>query len=124
MSAAASGYAEGGGGKKWQMSRPNDLEASVFAGKNEEWARWKEQVQDYAETIHGGLKHCLETIGDAKAEVTDTTFKAAGVLEEEWKQDTPEAKDRSGIRAKKGPRVCKREQCLRSMAKPLNEVPA
>ena len=35
VGAAASGHGDGGGGKKWQMSRPKDLEAAVFTGKDE-----------------------------------------------------------------------------------------
>ena len=69
---------DGGSGKKWQMSRPKDLEASIFTGKDEEWPKWKEQMQDYVDAIHAGLKQCLVVAGNAKAEITETTFKAAG----------------------------------------------
>ena len=76
----------GGGEKKWRMSSPKDLEASIFSGKEEDWPRWREQIQDYVEAVHGGLKHVLEIVGDHKKEVTETTFKEAELLDEEWKQ--------------------------------------
>ena len=80
-----SGFGGGCGEKKWRMSSPKDLEASIFSGKEEDWPRWREQIQDYVEAVHGGLKHVLEIVGDHK-EVTETTFKEAELLDEEWKQ--------------------------------------
>ena len=45
------GLQGGGREKKWELSRPKHLEPSLFNGKEEDWPKWKEEVQDYAEAV-------------------------------------------------------------------------
>ena len=70
------------------MSRPKDLEPTVFAGKEEEWPKWKEGLFDYAEAVQPGLKWLLEVMGaKAKEAITpELCVKHSWCNQEEWKQ--------------------------------------
>ena len=42
---------KGGKGSPWQMTRPKDLLPEVFSGKDEDWPKWKEDIEDYVHSI-------------------------------------------------------------------------
>ena len=67
-----------GGGKKWLMTRLKDLDPGTFTGKEEEWPRWKDEIEDYAEAFQPGLKHALEMSADYKGVVTEKVFMDGG----------------------------------------------
>ena len=46
--------------QKWEMSRPKDMEPAMFGGKDELWAKFKEDLMDYADAVHPGIKIQLE----------------------------------------------------------------
>ena len=73
-----------GTGNKWKLSRPKDIEPSIFGGK-EDWAKWKEELEDYADAVHGGLKHALSNTLKISEEVTEDRLKRGGGFEgTEW----------------------------------------
>jgi hypothetical protein len=43
------GKGHGGDSGGWQFARPKDLAPNTFSGKEEEWAAWRESVEDYAD---------------------------------------------------------------------------
>ena len=45
---------------KWEMSRPKDMEVNTFTGKEELWPKFREELIDYAEACHPGIKSQLE----------------------------------------------------------------
>ena len=45
---------------KWEMSRPKDMGPATFGGKDELWAKFKEDLMDFADAVHPGLKIQLE----------------------------------------------------------------
>ena len=55
---------------KWELSRPTDMGPSVFNGKEESWAKFKEELMDYADAVHPGIKLQLEWTLKQKDEVT------------------------------------------------------
>ena len=61
---------KGKGGNKWELSRPNDIEHSAFDGKDESWPKWKEELEDYVDAVHGGLKHAFGPTLKISEEVT------------------------------------------------------
>ena len=67
----------------WTLTRPKDLVPDVFNGKEEEWLRWKEATEDYAEAVHPGLKHAMAEAARAKDEITYRE-QLTGVQESEW----------------------------------------
>ena len=38
---------ERGEKSKWSLTRPKDMDPGVFSGKEEEWPRWKEALEDF-----------------------------------------------------------------------------
>ena len=40
----------------WQLNRPKDMEPNHFSGKDEEWSKWKEEIEDFMDAVHPGLK--------------------------------------------------------------------
>ena len=54
---------------KWEMSRPKDMEPATFGGKDELWAKFKEEQKDFADAIHPGLKIQLEWTLTRKEEI-------------------------------------------------------
>jgi len=67
----------------WTLTRPKDLVPDVFNGKDEEWLRWKEATEDYAEAVHPGLKHAMAEAARANDEITYRE-QLTGVQESEW----------------------------------------
>ena len=45
---------------KWELSRPKDMEQDIFHGKEEAWSKFKEDLMDYADVVHPGVKLQLE----------------------------------------------------------------
>ena len=60
--------------KKWQLTRPKDMEAGTFSGKDEEWPKWKEEMEDYIESVHPGLKVALTAMAKTSSEVTQQSL--------------------------------------------------
>ena len=60
------------------MTRLKDLDPGTFTGKEEEWPRWKDEIEDYAEAFQPGLKHALEMSADYIGVVTEKVFMDGG----------------------------------------------
>ena len=58
-----------------------DMKPNVL-NKDEEWRRWKSDVEDYTEEAFAGMKDMLEKVKDAEAEVNEEWF--TGTKEEWW----------------------------------------
>ena len=56
---------------KWELSRPKDMDPTVFSGKEEAWAKFKEELMDYADAVHPGIKLQLEWTLKSKEEITE-----------------------------------------------------
>ena len=39
---------------KWELSRPKDMDPDIFSGKEEAWTKFKEDLMDYVDAVHGG----------------------------------------------------------------------
>lgn len=57
-------------GNKWELYRQKDIEPNTFDGKGENWTKWKEEIEDYADVVHEGLKHALHNALKASECVT------------------------------------------------------
>ena len=55
---------------KWEMSRPKDMEPATFGGKDEVWAMFKEDLMDFVDAVHPGLKLQFEWTLRQKEEIT------------------------------------------------------
>ena len=55
---------------KWEMSRPKDMEPAMFGGKDDLWAKFKEDLMDYADAVHPGIKIQLEWTLRQREEIT------------------------------------------------------
>ena len=55
---------------KWSLTRPKDMDPGIFSGKDEEWPKWKEALEDYVEAVHPGLKLALVEMSKTDGEVT------------------------------------------------------
>ena len=60
--AAGGGGKEGKGKGGWQMTRPKDLIPNMFDGKEDEWANWKESVEDYIDKIKPCMKQLMTLV--------------------------------------------------------------
>ena len=58
---------------------------SQSTGNEEEWPKWKEEIEDYIEAVHPGLKHAIILTSKAKEEVTEKTLRDEEYVWEEWK---------------------------------------
>ena len=56
---------------KWELSRPKDMDPTIFSGKEEAWPKFKEELMDYADAVHPGIKLQLEWTLKAKEEITE-----------------------------------------------------
>ena len=72
-----------GSKKKWDLTRPKDMEPEKFVGKDEDWLQWKEATEDYADAAHPGLKHAMGVAAKVGGPITDRS-QLSGVLDEEW----------------------------------------
>ena len=86
LESAGSGPSLGAGKakEKWQLSVPKDMQPSEFTGKEEEWKRWKEEMEDYIEAVHPGMKLVLKVTTKGSEEVLNTDFQKAGFNDGEW----------------------------------------
>ena len=76
-------------GNKWELSRPKDIEPSSFDGKEENWAKWKEEIDDYADAVHEGLIHALQTTLKISECVTQNLLEThGGFIGAEWSKST------------------------------------
>ena len=55
---------------KWEMSGPKDMEPSTFGGKDDLWAKFKEDLMDFADAVHPGIKVQLEWTLRQREEIT------------------------------------------------------
>ena len=72
----------GSGGKGWQLTRPTDMDPAEFTGKDEEWLRWKESMEDFLDAVHPGLKQVLNIAATTRDQKTDRL--QMNVTEDEW----------------------------------------
>ena len=69
----------------WQMTRAKDLIPSMFDGKEEEWAAWKESVEDYIDKIQPAMKILMKRVSTSKVEITKTVIETDfGHVEGQW----------------------------------------
>lgn len=59
---------------KWELSRPKDMDPSFFNGKEESWGKFKEELMDYADAVHPGIKLQLEWTLKQKEEITEAVI--------------------------------------------------
>ena len=57
--------------KKYEMTRPKDMEPSVYSGKDEEWSQWKEGIEDYLDIVHPSLKAAMTAMAKQKSEIIE-----------------------------------------------------
>ena len=55
------------------MTRPTDLAPGTLA-KEEEWKRWKEDIEDYVDVVTPGMKQILKVVGKTKDTVEKEFF--------------------------------------------------
>ena len=70
--------------EKWQLSIPKDMQPSVFSGKDGEWKRWKEELEDYVEAVHPSLKFVLKEVTKLTEEILKTDLTKIGCGDDEW----------------------------------------
>ena len=71
---------------KREMSRPKDMEPSAFGSKEDQWPKFREDLMDFAEAVHPGLKVQLEYTLRQKDEITSFLMRGnpLGSTEEDW----------------------------------------
>ena len=57
------------GKKRYDLTRPKDMEPEKFIGKDEDWLQWKEAIEDYADAVRPGLKNAMAVASDLKATI-------------------------------------------------------
>ena len=72
--------------KKWEMSRPEDMELLSFGAKEEQRPRFREPLKDYAEACHPGIKYQLEYTLKQKVGITHQVLQGSplGCADESW----------------------------------------
>ena len=66
--------------QKWHLTRPKDLTPGTLT-KEEEWKRWKEDIEDYVDAVTPGMKEILKLVGKAKDTVEKEFFCKNGMVE-------------------------------------------
>ena len=68
------------------MSRPKDMELLSFGAKEELWPKFREQLKDYAEACHPGIKYQLEYALMQKVGITHQVLQGSplGCADEFW----------------------------------------
>ena len=61
---------------RWEMSRPKDMEPSSFGSKEEQWPKFREDLMDFADAVHSGMKVQLEWTLRLREEVAQTVLEA------------------------------------------------
>ena len=71
---------------KWELSRPNDMEPDIFSGEEEAWSKFKEDLMDYADAVHPGIKLQLDWTLKQKDEITESVINRnpLSTLAEDW----------------------------------------
>ena len=71
---------------KWELSRPKDMDPDIFNGKEEAWTKFKEDLMDYADAVHGGIKLQLDWTLKQKDEITEAVINRnpLSTLAEDW----------------------------------------
>ena len=59
---------------------------SPFSCKEEDWAKWKEDFEDYVEIVNPGGRELLRMVAKAKEEVKESVLKVQWYTEEDWKR--------------------------------------
>ena len=74
--------------KTWDMSRPKDMEVISFGGKEESWAKFREQLMDYADACSSGIRPQLEFAMKQRTEITHQLLKKSplGCADELWEK--------------------------------------
>ena len=54
---------------KWYLTHPKDLLPGSFSGKDEDWATWKKDLEDYSEALHPGSRELLRRTDLEKEEI-------------------------------------------------------
>ena len=67
---------------KWFLTRRKDLLPGNLSGKDEDWAKWKEDPEDYNEAVRPGARELRRLVATKKVEIR--ADMVAG--EEEWKR--------------------------------------
>ena len=72
--------------KKWELSRPKDIEPDIFGSKDEAWAKFKDGIKDYSDAVHPGLKLQLEWTLKQREEVPQEVLarNPLGSTDEDW----------------------------------------
>ena len=65
--------------KTWLLTRPKDLLPETFDGKEEYWVKWKEDIEDYTDSVNKGTKDILRMISKAKVEIDEKYFRDNGM---------------------------------------------
>lgn len=71
---------------KWEMSRPKDMEPNAFGSKEDQWPKFREDLMDFAEAVHPGLKCQLEYTLRQREEVASFRMKSNpfGSTDDDW----------------------------------------
>ena len=70
------------GKDRWQLTRPKDMDPSEFVGKEQEWLKWKEAMEDYVDAVHPGMNQAFSLATQVKSQVTDRL--QVNLIEQEW----------------------------------------
>ena len=68
--------------EKLQLTRPKDMDSAVFSGKDGEWMKWKEEMEDYVDAVQMGLKDVLGRAASVKSPLLERT--QIDLVQEEW----------------------------------------
>ena len=71
---------------KWELSRPKDMDPDIFSSKEEAWTKFKEDLMDCADAVHGGIKLQLDWTLKQKDEITEAVINRnpLSTLAEDW----------------------------------------
>ena len=77
---------EGRGKKGWSLSVPKDMVPSTFNGKDKGWLKGKEEITEYCEAGHPGLKNALDHALKRKEEITEAAMRNSplGHTSKDW----------------------------------------
>ena len=76
---------------KWALSCPKDMQPTCGGGKEEGWKKWREEVLDYCDAVHPGLRSALEWSVKSRTEITEEKLEGnplASLTEKKWKMRT------------------------------------
>ena len=72
--------------KKWELTQPKDMQPTVFGSKEDHWPKYREDLMDYAEAVHPGLRLQLEWVLKQREEITVVSMRnnPLGATDAEW----------------------------------------